>query len=101
EECEVHTEPGVLVGLRAGLGHQLTEALLALRCDLVDDPTTAAGQRRDRVVAGWGLPLLSDQAGGLQPAQGRVERAVADRGSDGSELGRQLLAQLVPVHGAL
>src|SRR5690606_35643160 len=101
EEREVPTEPGVLVGLRASLSHQLTEALLALRCDLVDDSAATAGQRWDSIIAGWSLSGLGDQACGLHSAQRRVERAEADRGPDRSELGGQLLAQLVPVHGAL
>src|SRR5690606_40668224 len=60
EEREVHSEAGVLPGLGTGLGQQLTEPLLALRRDLVDDPTTPAGQRWYRHVAGGSLPRHGD-----------------------------------------
>src|SRR5439155_12405326 len=46
EEREVHAEPGVVVGLRAGAGQQLLEALLALGGDLVHHPAAPAGQQR-------------------------------------------------------
>ena len=38
---------GVVVRLRAGLGEQVLEPLLALGGDLVDHPAAPAGQRRD------------------------------------------------------
>src|SRR5215472_7554314 len=42
EEREVHTERGVVEGLRPGLDEQLLEALLAFRGDLVNHPSTTA-----------------------------------------------------------
>ncbi len=87
EEREVHAEAGVVVRLGAGLGEQLREPFLALGGDLVDDPTAPAGQRRDLVRGDRRRLGLGDPAGRLQPAQGRVERAVADRRADRAELG--------------
>ena len=77
EEREVHAEAGVVVRLRAGLGEQLCEPLLALGGDLVDDPAAAAGQRRDLVGARRGLARLGDPAGApaAGAASGRASRS--------------------------
>ncbi len=98
EEREVHAERVVVVRLRAGLGEQLGQPLLALDGQPVDHLAAAAGQRRRG--SGRIRRLFGDPAGLAHPAQRGIERAVGE-GPEGAEDRPEPGTQLVPVHRRL
>ncbi len=96
EECEVDAEVLVLPGIRAGVGEQLLEALLALGREPVDDLRSLAVERGGRDVRDVRV-VLYEETLGHQALQAGVERAVGE-GAERAEQDVEPLAQLVPVH---
>src|SRR5690606_6829016 len=94
EEREADVEGLVVPRRRLRGGEGRGEPLPPGRGEPVDDPRPSAGEGvREGVRA-----RLGDEPGLGEPAQGWVERAVGQR-PEGAELGAELTAQLVAVHG--
>jgi hypothetical protein len=90
EEGQSHGEPVLLQLVAVG---RLQE--------LVEQPVALVGQPVDVLLArGEGRDLDVEVAGGGQPLEARVERAIADS-PEGAELDRELLLQLVARHRCL